>query len=143
MTNFAYDVFVSYRQVEPDLSWVRERLVPRLQVDGLRVCVDYLSFRLGAPLVHEMERAVETSRYTLAVLTPGYLASTFTDLEVVLARHLGLELRQRRLVAVRLDRAAEPPLHVAAHLWWEIDDTTGFETVAARLAIELRRDPGD
>ena len=40
-------------------------------------------------------RAVESSTYTLAVLTPTYLESTFTELENVLAEHLGLEERER------------------------------------------------
>ena len=62
--DFAFDVFVSYRQREPDLSWVRKKLVPRLEAEGLRVFVDYKHFKLGAPLVLEMARGVETARYT-------------------------------------------------------------------------------
>jgi hypothetical protein len=98
---YAYDVFVSYRHQDPDGSWVRGVLVERLHAAGLRVFVDYESFRLGAPLVLEMARGVEQSRYTLAVLSPAYLASNFGELENVLAEHLGLELSQRRLLAVR------------------------------------------
>jgi TIR domain len=66
---FAYDAFVSYRQQEPDRTWVRRTLVPWLEAAGLRVCVDYRCFRLGAPFVTETERAVEHSRYTVAVLS--------------------------------------------------------------------------
>ena len=86
----AYDVFISYRQQDPDGAWVRGVLVERLRAAGLRVFVDYESFRLGAPLVLEMARGVEQSRYTLAVLSPAYLESNFTELENVLAEHLGL-----------------------------------------------------
>jgi hypothetical protein len=57
--------------------------VPRLLADGLAVCIDVDAFRLGAPLVLEMERAVQASRYTLAVLSPQYLESGFTELENV------------------------------------------------------------
>jgi hypothetical protein len=35
-----YDVFVSYSHQDPDLTWVRQELVPRLRAAGLRVCLD-------------------------------------------------------------------------------------------------------
>jgi hypothetical protein len=54
-----YDVFVSYRHAAPDGPWVRDVLVPRLRETGLRVFVDFDTFRLGAPLVLEMARGVE------------------------------------------------------------------------------------
>jgi hypothetical protein len=65
-----WDVFVSYRHQDPDGPWVRQVLVERLRAAGLRVLVDVDGFRLGAPLVLEMARGVEESRYTLAVLSP-------------------------------------------------------------------------
>ena len=43
-----YDV-VSYSHQDPDLTWVRQELVPRLRAAGLRVC-------LGRPIVTEMGR---------------------------------------------------------------------------------------
>lgn len=143
MTSFDYDVFVSYRQADPDRRWVQQRLVPRLQAEGLSVCTDYLSFRLGAPLVREMERAVLSSRYTLAVLSSSYLSTGFTDLEAVLARHLSLERRERRLLAVRIDPDFDPPLEFRAHLWLEMCDDDAFEPAVRRLVPELRRDPGE
>ncbi len=94
---FAYDAFVSYRHQEPDKTWVHRTFVPALEVAGLRVCVDHRDFRLGAPLVTEMARAVEQSRTTVAVLTPAYLEGRFAELENVLAEHLGLEEQSLRL----------------------------------------------
>jgi len=60
--SFVYDVFISYRQREPEKTWVRQTLQPRLEAAGARVCIDYRDFRLGAPLVLEMARVVEQSR---------------------------------------------------------------------------------
>lgn len=137
---FTYDVFVSYRRAEPDRGWVHSRLVPRLRADGLLVCLDDDCFRLGAPLILEMERAVQSSRYTLAVLTPGYLLSNFTELETVLAEHLGLERTERRLVAVMRERA-RPRLGIRARMSLDMTDDAGFEAVAARLCAQLRQDP--
>lgn len=140
--DFDYDVFVSYRRAEPDRSWVFGKLVPRLRADGLLVCIDDDSFRLGAPLVLEMERAVQASRYTLAVLTPRYLASSFTELESVLAEHLGLERAERRLAVVIRERA-RPRLSMRARLSLDMTDDADFEAVAARLCAQLRRHPDE
>ncbi len=137
---FIYDVFLSYRQQEPDKSWVRKTLLPRLEAGGLRACIDYRDFRLGAPVVLEMARAVVESRYTLAVLSPAYLTSNFTELENVLAEHLGLEKSERRLMAV-MRQACAPRLGMRARLWLDMTDDEEFEVNVERLVAELRRAP--
>jgi uncharacterized caspase-like protein len=137
---FQYDVFLSYRQQDPDKSWVQKTLLPRLKAEGLKVCIDTESFRLGAHLVSEMERAVEQSRYTLAVLSPAYLDSSFTELENILAEHLGLEERQRRLLAVMREQC-KPRLGVRARLWLDMRDDREFDMSVARLVQELRMPP--
>jgi hypothetical protein len=136
----AYDVFVSYRHHGPDQRWVRDRLVPRLGSEGLRVCLDVESFRLGAPLVLEMGRAVESSTYTLAVLTPTYLESTFTELENVLAEHLGLEERERRLIVV-MREFTRPRLGMRARTWLDMTKDSTFEQDVATLCRQLRMSP--
>jgi hypothetical protein len=137
---FAFDVFLSYRQQEPDRSWVRGTLERRLREEELRVCIDYRSFVLGRPLVLEMADAVERSRYTLAVLSPAYLASSFTELESVLAEHLGLEQTQRRLLLV-LREPCTPRLGLRARLWLDMTDDGKFDMQLARLVDELQRKP--
>lgn len=137
---FEYDVFVSYRRAEPDLGWVHSLLVPRLRADGLLVCLDDDCFRLGAPLILEMERAVQSSRYTLAVLTPRYVLSNFTELETVLAEHLGLERTERRLLAVMRERT-RPRLGIRTRMSLDMTDDAEFEAAAARLCAQLRQDP--
>jgi hypothetical protein len=139
--SFAYDVFISYRHQEPELSWVRKTLLPRLRAEGLNVCIDHDCFRLGAPLVLEMARAVEQSRYTLAVLSPAYLRSNFAELEGVLAEHLGLEQGQRRLLMI-VREPCTPRLGMRARLWLDMTDDAEFESGIARLADELRRPNG-
>jgi hypothetical protein len=114
-------IFVSFRQQEPGKTWVRSALVPAIQGRGMRVCVDYLCFRLGAFLIKEIERAVENSRFTLAVLTPAYLESNFTELENIIAEHLGLELSERRLIAV-MREPCKPRLGMRARLWRDMTD---------------------
>jgi len=133
-----YDVFVSYRHRDPERAWVRDVLLPRLRAERLRVCIDYECFRIGVPLVLEMARAVEQSRYTLAVLTPAYLASTFTELESVLSEHLGLETSARRLLAV-MREPCRPRLGIRARLWLDMTDDGQVDAALQRLVAELRR----
>jgi Caspase domain/TIR domain len=138
--DFSHDVFISYRQQEPDRSWVRKRLLPELEAQGIRAFVDYRDFQLGEPLVLEMARGVEQSRYTLAILTPAYLESNFADLETVLAEHLGLEKSQRRFLAL-MRAPCQPRLGIRARFWLDVTDDGEFETNLARLVYELRKSP--
>jgi Caspase domain/TIR domain len=138
--DYRYDAFISYRQKEPDKSWVRKTLVPALKAEGLRVCVDYECFDIGGYIVHEMERAVEQSRYTISVLTPNYLDSGFTEFEETLAQHLGLEERKKRYLGV-MRESCEPSLSVRARYWLEMTDDDEYQTNLPRLVQQLRQVP--
>src|SRR5215216_6073242 len=134
---FTYDTFVSYRHQEPDKTWVRRTFIPALEAAGLRVCVDHRDFRLGAPLVMEMARAVEQSRTTVAVLSPAYLEGRFAELENVLAEHLGLEERTVRLIYV-VREPCEPPLRMRARLRLDLTTEEEIADGVPRLIAELR-----
>lgn len=138
---FKYDVFLSYRQQEPDKTWVRKTLYPRLKAEGLKVCLDVVDFRLGEPVIKEMERAVVESRYTTAVLTPTYLSSNFTDFENVIAQHLGLEQSQRRFLGL-LRQPCTPRLGIRALYYLDMTDDDELDLGIARLATQLRESPG-
>lgn len=139
---FKYDVFLSYRQSEPDCNWVRCILEPKLKLGGLATCIDIRDFQLGETLLLEMERAVEQSRYTLAVLSPAYLESNFTELENLLAGHLGLEESRNRLIVVQ--RApCHPPLRMRANLWLDMQDDSQFKTNVNKLISQLKLPSGD
>jgi hypothetical protein len=138
--DFVYDVFVSYHSENPDKTWVRKTLYPQLETEGLRVCIDYRNFRLGAPIVTEIARAVEQSRYTLAILSPRYLTSKFTELENILAEHLGLEKSQRRLLTI-LREDCTPRLGIRARLMLDMTDDDEFKVNLARIVHELKQSP--
>ncbi|MBI5032671.1 MAG: toll/interleukin-1 receptor domain-containing protein [Chloroflexi bacterium] len=139
-TNFRFDVFISYRQRDSDKTWVHQTLWPALEKNGLQVFIDIRDFRLGAPLVLEMARAVEQSRYTLAVLTPAYLESNFTELENVLAEHLGLEKSERRLLAL-MRESCKPRLGMRARLWLDMTDDRQFDSNIQRLVTTIKQPP--
>jgi hypothetical protein len=141
MTPTPYDFFVSYRHREPDKSWVRKTLVPALEAKGLRALIDYRDFRLGAPLVTEMARAVEESRYTLAVITSAYIQSNFTELENVMAKQLGLENSQVRLIGVIRDPGLEMDkvrLDIRGSLMLDMTDDEEFDVLVERLVGAIK-----
>ena len=99
--------------------------------------VDVDSFRLGQPIVTEMARAVEESRFTVAVLTPAYLLSGFTELETVLAEHLGLEQAEQRLLVV-VREPCRPRLGLRALISLDMTNDAEADTQLARLVDAVR-----
>ncbi|PYS93628.1 MAG: hypothetical protein DMF64_04320 [Acidobacteria bacterium] len=138
---YAYDAFISYvSKKEPDKTWVRKTLVPALKAEGLRVCVDFACFEPGSYVVHEMERAVEESRYTVSVLSPKYLESGFGEFEETLAQHLSLEERKKRYLGI-MRESCEPSLRVRARYWLEMTDDDEYQINLPRLVQQLRQVP--
>lgn len=139
--NYPYDFFVSYRHREPDKSWVRKTLVPTLEGKGLHGFIDYRDFQLGAPLVYEMARAVEESRFTLAVITDSYLQSNFTELENVMAKQLGLEKSHVRLIGIIRDpvlNIQKVRLDIRGSLMLDMTDEDEFDVLIERLVEAIK-----
>lgn len=67
-----YDVFISYRRVQPDMAWVHDELYPALKQAGLKPCLDVFDFTPGRNVVLEITRATNTSRRTLCIISPDY-----------------------------------------------------------------------
>ena len=133
--------FVSYRHHEPDKSWTRKTLVPALEKKGLRAFIDYRDFQLGAPLVTEMARAVEESRFTLAIITDIYMKSNFTELENVMASHLGLEKSHVRLIGIIREPGLDTKklrLDIRASLMLEMTDDDEFDIAIDRLVGAIK-----
>lgn len=135
---FSYDIFVSYRHKEPSMAWVRNTFVPHLETAGISAIIDYRDFQLGALLIKEMARAVETSRYTVAILTPEYLESNFTELENVMAQQVGLEESEIRLLII-MREACKPGLDIRSKFWLDMSDDTKFHENAQKLINYLQR----
>jgi hypothetical protein len=133
---FAFDVFISYRQHDPELTWVRKVLVPKLEAFGVKPMIDVRHFRLGAPLIKEMERGVLKSRYTLVVATPAYFQSAFTEFENLLSQQLGLEQANERLFVLMREKC-ELSLRLSYKLWLPMMSDEDVEHNLPRLADAL------
>lgn len=136
-SDFVYDVFISYRRVPEDRAWVRKVLVPALKAEGLRVCLDDIDFGLGKPILLEMERAVIESRYTLAVFSPDYLESGFTELENIMAQHLTGETKKVRFIGL-IYRECPLDLRFRTILSLDMQDEFEFEDNIKRIAKACR-----
>jgi hypothetical protein len=104
---FDYDVFISYSS--KDKEWVRGELLQALEDRGLRAIVDFRDFRPGAPSIKEIERAVLTSRRTLLILSPAYLASQWTEFENLLLQMLEPSNQSLRLIPLLKVKCDLPP----------------------------------
>ena len=132
-----YDVFISYSHADSD--WVFEWLVPRLKAAGLKVCTDQESFELGVPALINMENAVATSRHTLLVLTPAYLASEWTMYEQILTQTQDpIGLRQRTIPVLR--QPCEPPMRIAMLTYADLTGKWDAEAEFAKIVRAHRRD---
>lgn len=104
---YEYDVFISHS--EEDAKWVSGTLLPRLEAQGLKVCVSYRDFRLGGYRVDEIERAIFNSRFTLVILTPHYLKSNWTRFERLMRQTLDTDTQEYRLIPLVKEPCELPP----------------------------------
>src|SRR5437870_1925159 len=72
------DFFISYSS--PDKDWA-EWTAWQLEEAGYGVIIQAWDFRPGTNFVEGMQRAVTSARRTIAILSPDYLNSTFTQSE--------------------------------------------------------------
>ena len=99
-------MFISYSHKDAD--WVRGWLLPRLEDTGLKVCIDFRDFEIGAPSVINMERAVERSRRTLLVLTPNWVESEWANFELLMLQTQDPVGRGRRMLPLMLEDCELP-----------------------------------
>lgn len=102
-----YDVFISYRHSDVDTSVARQ-LLAALEGDGYRVAIDERDFPANAGFLQEMERCIRESRFTVAVISSGYLESGNCEEEAVICRVLDLGDRKRRLIPFVIQTVAMP-----------------------------------
>ena len=129
-TAFDYDVFISYSS--QDKAWVRGELLTRLEAAGLQVIIDFRDFRLGAPSINEMERAVTTSRKTLLVLTPTYLASQWAEFENLMLQTLDPANRALRLIPLLKERC-DLPIRIGFLTYVDFTDSAEYDRAWQRL----------
>jgi hypothetical protein len=128
-----YDLFIIHE--DADRAWVDGYLKHALGLDAARVMTPH-DFRLGATTTDEFERGVTSSRFTLLVLSPAFLAGRWTEFGAALVSFSSVEEGKDRLLAVTL-HACPVPLHIRFRESLDCTDWTRWDDEAARLRRHL------
>jgi pyrimidine deaminase RibD-like protein len=102
-----YDAFISYRHQEPDRTFSRQ-LLGDLEAAGYKIAIDERDFKANATFLGEMERCIRQSRFTLAIVSPNYLASGNCEEEAVICKVLDMTERRRRLLPLTIEKVQIP-----------------------------------
>jgi hypothetical protein len=125
----AYDLFVAHAAAER--AWVDGFLLPALGLPEGRALTPR-GFRPGAAVPAEFERAVTTSRYTVLVLSPSFLADEWASHAELLASYAATAEGRDRLVPL-LKEPCELPLRVDFRVRLDCTDQANWEGEAGRL----------
>ncbi len=111
-----------------------------LEQAGLRICIDYRDFELGAPSLVNIENAVQTSRKTLLVLTPNWMGSQWTDFEALLSGTLDPPAQRRRILPLLVEHT-EIPLRLRILTNLDLTDPASLAFNLERLVTAMRLAP--
>lgn len=136
MTEFKYDVFVSYKH--DDIEWVQSELIPRLHEAELAICLDDEEFLAGGAAIVSMQDAVEQSKHTLLVLTPRYLLSVWTRFEMLASRTLDPDAMQRRTIPLLVEKVDKLPLLLSMLTYVDLTRSTNQENAWKLLIRSLK-----
>jgi hypothetical protein len=102
-----YDVFISYRHVEPDRTRALE-LVQDLESRNLRAAIDVRDFGPNEHFLTEMERCIRQSRFVLCLISAAYVESEHCSEEAVISKTMDLADRRKRLVPLIFEQIELP-----------------------------------
>lgn len=138
MSNFTYDVFISYSH--RDVEWVESWLLPRLVAAGVRVCIDSRNFKFGVPSLDNMTDAATRSRKTLFVMTPNWTVSEFSQFEALITQTIDPIGRQGRLLPLLL-KDCDLPARLQILTYADFRNPLNHDTELARVIDALREPP--
>src|SRR5215475_11525712 len=101
------DFFVSYTRA--DLVWA-SWITATLERAGYAVRMQDLDFFPGSDFLHEMQRAILSTKRTIVVLSEAYLASAYAEAEWRAAYQRDPSGERGLLIPVRVDEVSPPGL---------------------------------
>ncbi|MBD3340650.1 MAG: TIR domain-containing protein [Candidatus Lokiarchaeota archaeon] len=134
-TPYYYDIFISYSHKNQD--WVYTHLLKRLEREDFRICIDFRDFRIGAPLIKEMERAIIQSKKILLIFSPEYLSGEWTEFECVISQAIDPAARERRILPI-MYRYCDLPLRISNLIYLDFTDQNNLEHQLNRLIATLK-----
>jgi hypothetical protein len=113
------DFFISYTGV--NRTWA-EWIAVQLEAAGYTIVLQAWDFRPGSDFLHEMQQATSTAGRTIAVLSPAYFGSKFSEAEWRAAFAKDPTGERGLLVPVRV-QPCEPPGLLASRVYVDLVDT--------------------
>jgi len=114
-------------------------LLPKLEREGLHLCIDYRDFDIGVPSLINMENAIKRSRKTLLILTPSWVTSEWTAFESLLIQVQDPINLQQRILPI-LVQPSELPSRLQIFTNLDLTTSSDFDRQMGRL-IEVIRAP--
>jgi hypothetical protein len=124
------DFFISYTAV--NRSWA-EWIAVQLEAAGYTTVLQAWDFRPGSDFLHQMQQATSTAGRTIAVLSPAYFGSEFSEAEWRAAFVKDPTGERGLLVPVRVQEC-QPPGLLASRVYVDLVDTD--EATAKRLLLD-------
>jgi len=100
---FAYDVYISYADKEPDATWVWDTFIPKLKAEGFdpkRIAVAGEVREPGVTLLLQTERAIKQSKRVLMAMSNQYFDDPRATFDFELAQDLQVREENFRLLPV-------------------------------------------
>jgi hypothetical protein len=104
------DFFISYTGINRPWS---EWIAVQLEAAGYTTVLQAWDFRPGSDFLHQMQQATTKAGRTIAVLSPAYFGSAFSEAEWRAAFHQDPTGEEGLLVPVRVQECAPPGLLVS------------------------------
>jgi len=133
LETFEYELFIVH--AEADAPFVYGHLLPALGLAAERVLLSS-SLRIGAPIASEIERGVQNSRLTVAVLTPAYMNDRWAVFGEQLASHVN-GADGRLVPLLRAD--CDVPLHLDFLVALDFRDPDRWPAEVKRLRDRLEQ----
>jgi len=128
-SSYTYDLFISY--AKEDVYWAEGYLLSLIARTKLRYTTPK-DFRIGEPLVGEIERSVLSSKYTLIVASQAYLNDQWSGLTDQFVLYLSTEQRKNRIIPI-LFEAVNLPLSIDFRTRLDFTEEKNWESESQRL----------
>ena len=139
---FAFDVFLSHNRT--DKPWVRG-FYGLLQRNNLRVFFDEVSIDYGEDTVKALDRALDTSKHILLVITPSSMASHWVASEAAVSIYSDPSAAEKKLIPLLLEptSAADIPLTIRRLNTVDLTDPKTRNASLTKLLRQLGVPAGD
>ena len=142
-TNQKVDFFVS--RTGADAAWA-QWIAWQLEAKGYRVVIQDWDFGPGVNFVHKMQQAATDAERTIAVLSPRYFQSAFTEAEWTIAFHRDPAGEKGLLLPIRIENFPLPGMLASWNYLdlFDLDQDTACRQLIAWIgrAGKVRVKPG-